>query len=412
MDGIVLVLNAGSSSIKFSAFESHHYVSRLALHGQIERLYTTTPRFTACDAHGEVIGLKNWDEKKNKFGHQRAIEFVLWFLRAQFGDQQLIAVGHRVVHGGSEFRQPELVTPELLEKLEKLAPLAPLHQPHNLAPIGLIADAFPELPQVACFDTAFHRTQQSLEQTFALPPTLTERGIQRYGFHGLSYEYISSILPDIAPDAAAGRTVVAHLGNGSSMCAIEAGKSVASTMGFTAVDGLPMGTRCGNLDPGVILYLMSELNMDARAIETMLYKESGLLGVSGVSSDMRVLLASTHPRARFAIDLLIYRIGRELGSLAATMHGIDALVFTAGIGEHSPQIRKRVCREAAWLGVELDPAANERGDTCISTPGSRVSAWVIPTDEELMIARHTITTIGTASPRKPWHSENFPALAI
>jgi acetate kinase len=392
MDGIILVLNAGSSSIKFSAFESHDQKPRLALHGQIESLYTSAPHFTVCDARGETIGQKNWREQDH-FGHHHAIEFVLEFLRDHHGDGPLIAVGHRVVHGGSEFTQPALITPEVLGKLKKLAPLAPLHQPHNLEPIGLIADMLPGLPQVACFDTAFHRTQPSREQAFALPPTLTERGIQRYGFHGLSYEYISSVLPDIAPSAAAGRTVVAHLGNGSSMCAIDGGKSVASTMGFTAVDGLPMGTRCGNLDPGVILYLMSELGMDARAIETMLYKESGLLGISGVSSDMRVLLHSDHPRARFAIDLLVHRIGRELGALAATMHGIDALVFTAGIGEHSTLIRNRICREAAWLGVEIDPAANERGDTCISTPRSRVSAWVIPTNEELMIARHTLMTI-------------------
>lgn len=392
MDGIVLVLNAGSSSIKFSAFEAHCNEPRLALHGQVESLYTKTPCFTAHDAHGELIGLKSWDEK-DQFGHQRAIEYVLWFLRGQYGDRKLLAVGHRVVHGGSEFGQPALVTPEVLDKLEKLAPLAPLHQPHNLAPIRLVAESFPELPQVACFDTAFHRTQSREEQAFALPSTLAERGIQRYGFHGLSYEYIRSVLPEVAPGAAAGRTVVAHLGNGSSMCAIDRGKSVASTMGFTAVDGLPMGTRCGSLDPGVILYVMTELKMDARAVEKMLYKESGLLGMSGISSDMRTLLDSDHPRARFAIDVLIHRVGRELGALAATMQGIDALVFTAGIGEHSPLIRARICREAAWLGVELDPAANERGARCISAPGSRVSAWVIPTNEELMIARHTLMTI-------------------
>jgi acetate kinase len=262
----------------------------------------------------------------------------------------------------------------------------------------MIADMFPDLPQIACFDTAFHRTQPYVAQAFALPAALTGRGIQRYGFHGLSYEYIASVLPDIDPDAALGRTIVAHLGNGASMCALVDGNSVASTMGFTAVDGLPMGTRCGNLDPGVILHLMSEHNMDAHAIETMLYKQSGLLGVSGVSSDMRVLLASDQPRAHFAIDLLIHRIGREIGSLAAAMQGIDALVFTAGIGEHAPLIRERVCREAAWLGVELDPAANERGEPCISTPKSRVSAWVIPTNEELMIARHTLAAIGMTAP--------------
>lgn len=400
MDDIVLVVNAGSSSIKFSVFEVDCHEPRLALHGQVESLYTSTPCFTAHDAHGGLIDLKNWDEK-DKFGHQRAIDYVLGFLRGQYGDRKLSAVGHRVVHGGSEFGQPALVTAEVLDKLEKLAPLAPLHQPHNLGPIALVAAAFPELPQVACFDTAFHRTQRREEQAFALPSRVTERGVQRYGFHGLSYEYISSVLPEIAPRAAAGRTVVAHLGNGSSMCAIEGGKSVASTMGFTAVDGLPMGTRCGSLDPGVILYLMTELDMDARAIETMLYKESGLLGMSGVSSDMRTLLASDHPRARDAIDVLIHRIGRELGALAATMQGIDALVFTAGIGEHSPLIRARICREAAWLGVELDPVANERGDRCISVPGSKVSAWVIPTDEELMIARHTLMTMRAVPPSRP-----------
>jgi acetate kinase len=392
VNGIVLVLNAGSSSIKFSAFEAHCNEPELALHGQVESLYTQTPRFAAHDAYGELIDQRSWDAKF-EFGHQQAIDFVMRFLRGQYGDRKLIAVGHRVVHGGNEFTQPTWVTPEVLDKLEKLTPLAPLHQPHNLAPISLIAEAFPELPQIACFDTAFHRTQPPQEQAFALPSMLAERGIQRYGFHGLSYEYICSVLPEIAPRAAAGRTVVAHLGNGSSMCAIDGGKSVASTMGFTAVDGLPMGTRCGSLDPGVLLYFMTALNMDARAIESMLYKESGLLGMSGISSDMRTLLASDHPRARFAIDVLIHRIGRELGALAATMQGIDALVFTAGIGEHSPLIRARICHQAAWLGVELDPTANERGDMCISTPGSAVSAWVIPTNEELMIARHTLVTM-------------------
>ncbi|MBC7857797.1 MAG: acetate/propionate family kinase [Burkholderiaceae bacterium] len=400
MDGIVLVLNAGSSSVKFSAFEARGRKPRLTMHGQIEGLYTTTPRFAAGDADGEPLGRKVWNGEAG-FGHRQAIEFVLWFLRGHYGTGQLIAVGHRVVHGGADFAQPALVTPALIGQLEKLTPLAPLHQPHNLEPIRMIAGLFPDLPQVACFDTAFHRTQPGVAQAFALPAELTGRGIQRYGFHGLSYEYIGSVLPDLAPRAAQGRTLVAHLGNGASMCALVDGESVASTMGFTAVDGLPMGTRCGNLDPGVVLHLMSEHNMDARAIEALLYKQSGLLGVSGVSSDVRVLLASDAPRARDAIDLLVYRIGREIGSLAAAMQGIDALVFTAGIGEHAPLIRERVCRAAAWLGLELDPAANERGDSRISTPESRVSAWVIPTDEELMIARHTLAAIGLAAPGSP-----------
>jgi acetate kinase len=271
-----------------------------------------------------------------------------------------------------------------------------LHQPHNLAPIRILAEVRPDLPQVACFDTAFHRAQPEVGQAYALPASITEHGVRRFGFHGLSYEYIASVLPDFDAQAAAGATVVAHLGNGSSMCAIAAGQSAASTMGFTAVDGLMMGTRCGNIDPGVILFLMDYLKMDTRAVENLIYKQSGLLGVSGISSDMRTLLKSDDPRAGFAVELFVYRIGRELGSLAAAMHGIDALVFTAGIGEHSAVIRDRVCREAAWLGVELDPVANDAGGPRISTAASKVSAWVIPTDEELMIARHTREVIGAA----------------
>jgi acetate kinase len=396
----ILVVNAGSSSIKFCVFSVHGDCFDLVLHGQAEGLYTASPRFTASDAEGNTVGETEWPEGA-EVGHHAAVEHLAEFLPRYREGHRLVAVGHRVVHGGRDFTQPVLSTPGVLDKLEKLAPLAPLHQPHNLAPIRVIAEVLPHLPQVACFDTAFHRGQPDVAQAFALPASITERGVQRYGFHGLSYEYIASMLPGIAPEAAAGRTVVAHLGNGASMCAIAAGISMASTMGFTAVDGLPMGTRCGNLDPAVILYLMDELNMDARAIEDLIYKRSGLLGVSGISSDMRALLASDHPRARLAINLFIYRVGRELGSLAASMHGIDALVFTAGIGEHSAVIRERVCREASWLGVKIDPAANADGKTCISMPDSRVSAWVIPTNEELMIARHTLETIepiGMASP--------------
>ena len=394
MDGIVLVLNAGSSSLKFSAFEVHGNQPELALHGQVESLYSKKAHFVVHDAQGQLAGQTYWEDPG--FGHHQAIEYLEEFLRGQYQERPLLAVGHRVVHGGREFSEPALVTPEVLDKLKTLAPLAPLHQPHNLEPIALIAEKFPQLPQVACFDTAFHHCQSRAEQAFALPARVTERGVQRYGFHGLSYEYISTVLPQIAPQAAGGRTIVAHLGNGESMCAINGGKSVASTMGFTAVDGLPMGTRCGSLDPGVILYLMTELGMDAHAIEAMLYKESGLLGISGVSSDMRTLLASDHPEAQFALDVLVHRIGRELGALAATMQGLDALVFTAGIGEHSAAIRARICREAAWLGLELDAEANERGEGCISAPGSKVSAWVIPTNEELMIARHTLDVTGGA----------------
>lgn len=396
MADIILVLNAGSSSIKFRAFDAQAAEPELVLYGQVEGLYTV-PRFTASDAQGSEIGRKTWDEGAG-FGHQGAIEYIGEFLRSHREGHRLIAVGHRVVHGGMEFTQAVMTTPTVIDKLDKLTPLAPLHQPHNLAPIRILARLRPELPQVACFDTAFHRGQSEVAQAFALPPSITERGVRRYGFHGLSYEYIASVLPDFSSKAASGRTVVAHLGNGSSMCAIAAGRSVASTMGFTAVDGLPMGTRCGNLDPGVILYLMDELKMDARAIENLIYKQSGLLGVSGISSDMRALLGSDDPRARFAVALYTYRIGRELGSLAAAMQGIDALVFTAGIGEHSALIRDRVCREAGWIGVELDPVANDKGGPRISTQTSKVSAWVIPTNEELMIARHTREAIGMARP--------------
>ena len=300
------------------------------------------------------------------------------------------AVGHRVVHGGEVFSAPTLVSDEVLEALERLIPLAPLHQPHNLAPMRTLLRSHPHLPQVACFDTAFHRSQPLLAQTFALPKEIRARGVRRYGFHGLSYEYIAASLPRYDARAAAGRTIVAHLGNGASMCALRDGCSVATTMGFTAVDGLPMGTRSGSLDPGVLLYLMDELEMDARAIEKLLYQQSGLLGVSGISSDMRTLETSSEPGARAAIDLFAYRIGRELGSLAAALGGLDAIVFTAGIGENSRALRERVCRDATWLGVTLDAQANARGGPCISAPGSRVTAWVVPTNEELMIARHTL----------------------
>jgi acetate kinase len=288
----------------------------------------------------------------------------------------------------------------VVKQLEKFIPLAPLHQPHNLAPIRLLLERLPELPQVACFDTAFHRGNPELAQMFALPAALHAEGVRRYGFHGLSYEYVASQLPGLDAKAAAGRTVVFHLGNGSSMCALHAGKSVASTMGFTAVDGLPMGTRCGAIDPGVILYLMDQRGMDARAVEKLIYNESGLLGVSGISSDMRALLGSGEPRAKLAVDLYLYRIRRELGSLAAALQGIDALVFTAGIGENSAVLRERICRDAAWLGVELDPGANADGGPRISTAASRVSAWVVSTNEELMIARHTLGLLEAAAQGK------------
>jgi len=387
MADAILVLNAGSSSLKFSVFRSGDAGLELWLNGQAEGLLTA-PRFVAKDASGRSVSERIWKEGE-LLGHDAAVSHLLDFLRANRGEHRLVAVGHRVVHGGLEFSEPVRVTPEIIGALEKLVPLAPLHQPHNLAPIRHVLEQMPSLPQVACFDTAFHRVQPELAQAFALPEEITDQGVRRYGFHGLSYEYIASVLPAVDARAAAGKVVVAHLGNGASMCAMLAGRSMASTMGFTAVDGLPMGTRCGSLDPGVVLYLMDELKMDARAIEKLIYQQSGLLGVSGVSSDMRALLSSDAPRAKLAVDLFVYRIGRELGSLAAALGGLDALVFTAGIGEHAVPIRERVVQGAAWLGIILDPAANAAGGPRISSATSRVRAYVVPTNEELMIARHT-----------------------
>jgi acetate kinase len=387
MSDAIAVLNAGSSSIKFALFVDRRGELELDVGGQIEGLYTA-PRFVARNHSGQVEAEESWEDAAT-FGHDGALDYLVPFLRRRLADDHLVGVGHRVVHGGLEYTQPVRVEPDVLAALEKLVPLAPLHQPHNLAAIRLLLERAPDLPQVVCFDTAFHRTSPDLAQRFALPSDLHDAGVRRYGFHGLSYEYIASALPRYDQRATAGKTVVLHLGNGASMCAMAASRAVATTMSFTAVDGLPMGTRCGALDPGVILYLLDERGMDARSIESLLYNQSGLLGVSGISSDMRTLLASSDPRAKLAIDLYVYRIRRELGSLAAALDGLDAIVFTAGIGENSPVIRERVCRDAAWLGVELDSTANKRGGPSISRPGSRVSARVIPTNEELMIARQT-----------------------
>jgi acetate kinase len=389
MSDAILVLNAGSSSIKFLVFAESDGALEPVVRGQMEGIHTA-PRFVARRADGGLLAEKSWDDGAS-LGHDGSVAYLAEFLGAQGGglDFELTAVGHRVVHGGMNYSQPVLLDANALVALEKFIPLAPLHQPHNLAPIRLLMQRRPGLPQVACFDTAFHSTNPEVSRRFAIPIELHDAGVRRYGFHGLSYEYIASVLPAREARAAAGRTVVCHLGNGSSMCALEGGRSVASTMGFTAVDGLPMGTRCGAIDPGVLLYLMDQRGMDARAIEKLLYSQSGLLGVSGISSDMRKLLVSDDPRAKLAVDLYIYRIRRELGSLAGALGGVDALVFTAGIGENSPALRERICRDSAWLGLQLDHAANEKGAARISTAGSRVSAWVIPTNEELMIARHT-----------------------
>jgi acetate kinase len=387
MADAIAVLNAGSSSIKFALFIDRDDALELDVSGQIEGLYTA-PRFVTREHGGEDAVEASWSEGE-KLGHAGALDTLLPFLQRRLGNDRLVGVGHRVVHGGLQYTQPLRVEGTLLAALENLVPLAPLHQPHNLAPVRLLLEREPKLPQVVCFDTAFHRTSPEIAQRFALPNELHDAGVRRYGFHGLSYEYVAAALPRYDRRAAAGKAVVLHLGNGASMCAMVASRAVATTMGFTPVDGLPMGTRCGAIDPGVLLYLMDERGMDARAIETLIYHQSGLLGVSGISSDMRSLLGSGDPRAKLAVDLYVYRICRELGSLAAALEGLDAIVFTAGIGENSPVIRERVCRGAAWLGVEFDAAANERGGPRIARPGSAVSAWVIPTDEELMIARHT-----------------------
>jgi acetate kinase len=388
MTDTILVLNAGSSSIKFSLFAEAGVEPAVVAYGQIEGI-DTSPHFIAKDSAGRTASEQHWAQG-TKLGHDGAVAHIGDWLQSTYAAQyRLTAVGHRVVHGGTDYAVPVRIDRDVVAKLETLIPLAPLHQPHNLTPIRVLMERTPQLLQVACFDTAFHRSNPPLAQMFALPSEITDTGVRRYGFHGISYEYIASVLPTFDERAALGKTVVLHLGNGSSMCALQAGASVASTMGFTALDGLPMGTRCGTLDPGVLLYLMDARRMDARAIEKLLYHQSGLLGVSGISSDMRTLLASNEPRARLAIDLYCYRIGREIGSLAAALGGLDALVFTGGIGENAVAIRERVCHNAAWLGVELDPAANATGGPRISSPGARASAWAIPTNEELMIARHT-----------------------
>jgi acetate kinase len=392
MTDAIAVLNAGSSSIKFSVFALLGDELELTMRGQAEAI-ATTPRFVAHDATGATIARHDWPSG-TRLGHDGALEHIVAFAREKLQGRELAGIGHRVVHGGLDYARPARMDSAAVEALARLIPLAPLHQPHNLTPIRLLLERQPNLPQVACFDTAFHRAQPELAQMFALPRDLHDAGVRRYGFHGLSYEYIAAALPEFDPVAAQGRTLVLHLGNGASMCALAGGRSVASTMGFTAVDGLPMGTRSGSLDPGVVLYLIDQRGMDTRAVETLLYNQSGLLGVSGLSSDMRTLLESDEPRARLAVDLFCYRIGRELGSLAAALGGLDAIVFTAGIGENSAEIRTRVCREAAWLGVAIDEDANRTGGPRISTAASAIRTWVVPTNEELMIARHTRQLLG------------------
>lgn len=398
MTSVFLVLNSGSSSIKFQVFDAEGGGEpKRIFRGQFDGL-GRKPRFQAKNADGETIAGSSFKDD-GTFGHEEALSYLAGWLRENCDEFTLEAVGHRVVHGGKDYAKPMRVDDEALHTLERLVPLAPLHQPHNLGPIRILRQRFPKLPQIACFDTAFHRSQPEIAQLFALPQSMSEAGVKRYGFHGLSYAYVASKLERYDPALARGRVAVAHLGNGASLCAIRAGASVATTMGFSALEGLPMGTRCGSVDPGVIFYMLREMKLDVAGAERLLYKDSGLLGVSGTSNDMRELrgLAATDPRARLAIDLFVYRIGRELGSLVAALGGIDALVFTAGIGENDAATRAEVLRGARWAGFDIDDEANARGGPKISR-GDGPSAWIIPTDEELMIAREMRALLGAAQP--------------
>lgn len=394
MQETILVLNAGSSSIKFQLFSvnARDRLERL-MKGQIEGI-GTHPKLHARDGVGKSLAAAEWSGSEVP-DVAAALDKLVGFLREQIGGALPVAVGHRVVHGGPTFSEPVAVTGPVLDQLDKLSPLAPLHQPNNLAPIRAIHQRQPGLLQAACFDTAFHRGHPEVADRFALPQELYDEGVRRYGFHGLSYEYIAARLRDVAPEVAQGRVVVAHLGSGASMCALSSGRSIESTMGFTALDGLPMGTRPGQLDAGVVLYLMTEKGMTAAEIQTFLYNRCGLKGLSGISNDVRELLESDDPRASLALDYFVYRISMFAGMLAAAMGGIDAFVFTAGIGENSPQIREAVARRLEWLGLHLSTQANARGDLLISRKRSPLACYVIPTDEELMIAQHTLRVLRT-----------------
>jgi acetate kinase len=392
MDDYALVLNAGSSSLKFCVFARQPEAAwRLEARGQIEGI-GTAPRLSAKGGAGERLVEEPLDPAVRD-GRSALDSLAVW-LRSHYKGARVLGVGHRVVHGGSRFTTPTIVTAQALEEMRALIPLAPLHQPHNLAAIEAVFDRLPDVPQVACFDTSFHCGQPAVAELVPLPRELCRSGLQRYGFHGLSYEYVASVLPEVAPEIARGRVVVAHLGSGASVCALREGRSVDSSFGFTALDGLCMGTRPGALDPGVVLYLFQGLGLAAAEVEAILYKKSGLLGISGVSNDMRDLLDSDDPAARLAVDYFVYQAAKQIGALAAVLGGIDGLVFTAGIGENSAEIRRRIGEACGWLGIELDPGANARKGPRISSAGSRVSAWVIPTNEELMIARHTGRLLG------------------
>ncbi|MFL5193001.1 MAG: acetate/propionate family kinase [Microvirga sp.] len=399
MTPVLIVLNAGSSSLKFQVFDMPDEAEpRLAWKGLYEGLGGDA-HFIVRDTNGAILDERSWDPGE-ELGHEEALMHLIAWLREHQEGRKLVAIGHRVVHGGAAFSSPVLVDESVLQSLEVLVPLAPLHQPHNLEPIRIVRRRLPGMPQVACFDTAFHQSQSDIATLFALPREMRERGVRRYGFHGLSYDYIASVLKHYDPRLAEGRVIVAHLGNGASLCALQGGVSIATTMGFSALDGLPMGTRCGAIDAGVVFFMLREMKLSPEAAERMLYTKSGFLGVSGLSNDMRVLRANAAANAdsRRAIDLFVYRILREIGSLVAALGGIDGLIFTAGIGENDAATRAEVASGLAWAGLTLDERANSTGGPRIST-GSGPEVWVIPTNEELVIARQTRSVLSAAQTR-------------
>lgn len=391
MHSQILVLNAGSSSIKFAVYSEEERLHR-TVQGMISGIGTDTT-FSARDGRGVLPGTL----PPGPLNHEEALAWLFNWMESGRHAHHLLGAGHRVVHGGEHHDSPVIVNDSSIAELDALAPLAPLHQPHNLSAIKALRKLRPKLAQVACFDTAFHRSQPAIAQALALPRAITEQGLRRYGFHGLSYEHIAGTLPAILGPRAAGRVIVAHLGNGASLCAMRNRRSIATTMGFSTLDGLIMGTRCGTIDPGVLFYLMHERNMSSTAVEELLYRQSGLLGVSGISNDMRTLLGSVDPRANEAVAQFVYRAVLEIGALSAALEGLDALVFTGGIGEHAAAIRAKICEKLGWLGVTLDTAANTHNSQQISGGDSAVTVCVIPTDEEAVIAAHTRRLLRTST---------------
>jgi acetate kinase len=390
MQQALLILNSGSSSLKFSIYPvtKAQLISAPVIYGQIEAL-DEQPVFLAKDANKVILAKENLTIKLQHNVQAFSLDYLLNWLDENLHSFEIVAAGHRVVHGADKFYQPTIINNDILAILESFNPLAPLHQPYNIAGIRALIKRLPTILQVACFDTAFHSTQSAIAQAFALPEKLSSYPIKRYGFHGLSYKYIAQVLPEYLGEQAEKKIIVAHLGHGASLCAMENRQSVATTMGFTALDGLPMGTRCGNLDPGVILYLVEQQKMSISAVSELLYNRSGLLGISEISADVRQLLNSNNPKAKFAIDLFVYRIVREMGSLVAALGGLNSIIFTGGIGEHAAAIRASICKQMAWLGIQLNEQANSQNKICISTIDSAISVWVIPTNEELVIAQNT-----------------------